>query len=111
MIVTGDFNGEFGNGPGDKGRKLPNDQGKVLLDFANTLNICPVNLLDLCEGPLEPYNSHCGRYCSTLDYILLPYCLLDKIVSAKTFELNVDNTSDHLLILMELTGQNILRKR
>ena len=42
--------------------------------------------------------SHCGRYRSTIDYILLPNCLLDNIVSAKTFDPHVDNTSDHLPI-------------
>ena len=51
---------------------------------------------------LESYNSHCRKYRSTLDYILLPNCLLVKIALAKTFELHVDNTSDHLLILLKL---------
>ena len=59
-VVTGDLNGDFGNVLGDKGRKLPNDRGKILLDFSNTLNICPVNLLDLCERPLKSYDSHLG---------------------------------------------------
>ena len=44
VIVTGDLNGDCGNALGNKGRKLPNDRGKILLDFANTLNISPVNL-------------------------------------------------------------------
>ena len=35
---------------------------------------------------------------SIIDYILLPNCLLDNIVSAKTFDPHVDNTSDHLPI-------------
>ena len=51
MIIIRDLNGDFGNALGDKGRKLPNDRGKILLDFASTLNICPVNLLDLREEP------------------------------------------------------------
>ena len=55
------------------------------------------------EGPLEFYNSHCGRYHSTLDYILLPNCLLDKILLAKIFEFHVHNTSDHLPILMKVS--------
>ena len=72
MIVRVDLNEDFGNALGDEGRKLPNDGGKILLDFANTLNIPPVNLLDLCEGPLQSHNCHCWRYRSTLGYILLP---------------------------------------
>ena len=51
-----------------------------------------------CSGPLESYISYCGRYRSTIDYILLPNCLSDNIVSAKTFDLHADNTSDHLPI-------------
>ena len=33
----------------------------------------------------------------------LPNCLLEKLVLAKTFKLHVDNTSDHLLILIKLS--------
>ena len=43
-----------------------------------------------------------GRYHSTLDYIFLINCLLNNIDSAETFELDVDNTSDHLPILVNL---------
>ena len=48
--------------------------------------------------PLESYISHCGRHRSTVDYTLLPSCLLDRIVSAKTCDPDVDNTSDQLPI-------------
>ena len=102
VILLGDFNGDLGNSLGDKGKKGPNDRGLLLLDFANFFNICPINLLRRCKGPLESYNSHCGRYHSTQDYIFVPYCLLNNIESAETFELDVDNTSDHLPILVNL---------
>ena len=102
VILLGDFNGDLGNSLGDKGKKGPNDRGLLLLNFANFFNICPINLLRRCKGPLESYNSHCGRYHSTLDYILLLNCLLNNIESAETFELDVDNTSDHLPILVNL---------
>ena len=42
-----------------------------------------------------------GDY-STLDYIFVPNCLLSSIESAKTFEADSDNTSDHLPIQMTL---------
>ena len=80
----------------------PNDRGLLLLDFANFFNICPINLLRRCKGHLESYNSHGGRYHSTLDYIFVPNCLLNNIDSAETFELDVDNTSDHSPILVNL---------
>ena len=100
VILLGDFNGDLGNSLGDKGKKDPNNRGLLLLDFANFFNICPVNLLKQCKGPLESFNSHCGRYHSTLDYIFLPNCLLNNIDSPETFDQDVNNTSDHLPILV-----------
>ena len=42
------------------------------------------------------------RYHSILDYIFLPNCLLNNIDSPETFDQDVDNTSDHLPILVNL---------
>ena len=102
VILLGDFYGDMGNSLGNESKKEPNDRGLLLLDFANFFNICPVNLLKQCKGPLESFNSHCGRYHSTLDYIFLPNCLLNNIDSPETFDQDVDNTSDHLPILVNL---------
>ena len=98
VLILGDLNGDLGNSLGDKGSYEPNQRGLKLLDLVDFFNLCPVNLLGSCSGPLESYISHCGRYRSTVDYILLPNCLLHNIVSAKTFDPHVDNTSDHLPI-------------
>ena len=43
-----------------------------------------------------------GDITRPLDYIFLPNYLLNNIESAETFELDVDNTSDHLPILVNL---------
>ena len=102
MIIMGDLNGDLGNSLGDKGCYAPNDRGLRLLDFANYLNLCPINLLSICSGPLETFVSHCGRFKSTIDYILLPNCLHDSIVSCKTFEQTIENTSDHLPIQLKI---------
>ena len=45
----------------------------------------------------------CGRHRSTLDYIFVPNCLLGNIISCKTFDMQIENTSDHLPITLELT--------
>ena len=37
-----------------------------------------------------------------IDYIFLPNCLHDKIIFARTFDFDVDNTSDHQPIIMKL---------
>ena len=99
-IVIGDLNGDLGNSLVEKGAKEPNEQGRLLLNFADYFNVCPVNLLSLCEGPLATYNSFCGKYRSKIDYIFLPNRLQDKIVFARTFDFDVDNTSDHQPIIL-----------
>ena len=108
VLISGDLNGDIGNSLGDKGSYESNQRGLKLLDLVDFFNLCPVNLLGSCSGSLESYISHCGRYRSTIDYILLPNCLLDNIVSAKTFDPHVDNTSDHLPIEVCLTLINLL---
>ena len=102
VILMGDFNRDLGNSLGNKGRREPNQRGLKLLDLANYFNVCPVNLMNMCTGPLETFNSFCGRYHTTLDYIFVPNCLLSSITSAKTFEADPDNTSDHLPIQLTL---------
>ena len=102
VIVLGDVNGDFGNCLGVRGKKEPNVRGKLLIDFANFFNVCPVNLLSSCSGPLETYISHCGRFRSTIDCVLLPNYLRNKIIMSKTFDFDADNTSDHQPIILKL---------
>ena len=102
VIVLGDVNGDFGNCLGVRGKKEPNVRGKLLIDFANFFNVCPVNLLSSCSGPLETYIFHCGRFRSTIDHILLPNYLRNKIIVSKTFDFDADNTSDHQPIILKL---------
>ena len=101
-IVLGDLNGDLGNSLGEKGTKKPNERSRLLLNFSDYFNVCPVNLLSPCEGPLARYNSFCGKYRSTVDYIFLSNCLQDKIIFARTFDFDVYNTSDHQPIIMKL---------
>ena len=102
VLIMGDFNCDSGNSLGDKDKRKPNLRGLKLLDFANCCNLCPVNLMKMCTEPLETFNSYCGRFHSTLDYIFLPNCLLSSIKSAETFDDDVDNISDHLSIQLKL---------
>ena len=62
----------LGNSLGNKGRREPNQRGLKLLNLANYFNLCPVNLMNMCAGPLETFNSFCWRYHTTLDYIFVP---------------------------------------
>ena len=63
--------------------------------------------MNMCAGTLETFNSFCGRYHTTLDYIFVPNILLSGIMSAKTLEADPDNTSDHLPIQLNLTIYNV----
>ena len=87
---------------GVRGKKEPDVRGKLLIDFANFFNVCPVNLLSSCSGPLETYIFHCRRFRSTIDYILLPNYLRNKIIMSKTFDFDADNTSDYQPIILKL---------
>ena len=102
VLVMGDLNGDLGNSLGNKGLKEPNERGKLLLDFANYYNLCPINLLTICDVPLETYFSHCGKYRSKIDYIFLPNCLQNSIAISKTFDLDIDNTSDSQPVIAKL---------
>ena len=75
--------------------------------MADYFNLCPINLLGLCDGLTDTFISHCGRYRSTLDYIFVPNCLFNEIYSAKTFDLSVENTSDYLPIMIKLNQSKI----
>ena len=97
----GYFNGDLGDSIGVRGICRPNPRGLKVLELANQFNLCPVNLTSKCTGPVATYVSHCGRYRSTFDYLFLANCLFDDIISAITFELLPENTSDHVLILIE----------
>ena len=102
VLVLGDFNGDLGDSLGNKGKYPPNQPGSKLLDFANYFNLCPANLLSNCNGPLETYIPDFGRHRSTLDFIFVPNCLLGNIISCKTFDMQIENTSDHLPVTLEL---------
>ena len=102
VIALGDFNGDLGNSLGYKGKHAPNSRGLKLLELCNHFNIYAVNLLSSCNGPVKTFVSHCGRFRSTIDYIFVPNFLLNKVITAKTFEMLPDNTSDHVPVQLYL---------
>ena len=57
VIALGDFNGDLGNSLGDKGKHAPNSRGLKLLELCSHFNICAVNLLSSCNGPVETFVS------------------------------------------------------
>ena len=57
VLILGDLNDDPGNSLRDKGNYEPNQRGLKLPDLVDFFNLCPVNLLGLCSGPLESYIS------------------------------------------------------
>ena len=66
--------------------------------------MCPVNLMNMCIGPLEKFSCCCVV---VMNMCVGPLetlnCLLSSITSAETFKADPDNTSDHLPIQLTLT--------
>ena len=102
MYVLGDFNADLGNSAGSKGLREPNSRGKKLSKFVDHFNLTAVNLLGNSLGPLETYISHCGRFRSTIVYIIIPNCVINSVLYSRTFESCVENTSDHLPVLAKI---------
>ena len=102
VVAMGDFNGDLGNSLGNRGSVNPSQRGVKLLDFANYLNLCPTNVLSVCERPLETYFSPCERYKSTIDYIFLPNCFYHSNVSCRTFDRDIESKSDHVLVKLQI---------
>ena len=103
VYVSGDINADLGNSAGSKGLQEPNSRGKKLSKFVDHFNLTMVNLLGNFSGPLETYISHCGRFRSTTDYIIIPNCVINSVLYSRTFESCVENTSDHLPVLAKIS--------
>ena len=79
VVVMGDLNADMGNAIGNKNTGEPTRRGEKLLEFVHYFNLFPANLFQNCNGPLDKFFSTCRRFCSTIDYILLPNCWFEKI--------------------------------
>ena len=102
VYVLGDFNADLGNSAGSKGLREPSSRGKKLSKFVDHFNLTAMNLLGNSLGPLETYISHCGRFRSTIVYIIISNCVINSVLYSRTFESCVENTSDHLPVLAKI---------
>ena len=95
VLVSDGFNGDLGNSLGDTGKYPPNQRGSKPLDFANYFNICPANLLNNCGG-------HWRLIYQTVEDIdqllIISLCVIACL--AETFDMRIENTSDHLPITL-----------
>ena len=93
-IVCGDFNGDMGTEGGPRGRGAPTRAGKSVLNFLRRQNFTAVNLMGNATDSLFTYEGHNGT--STIDYVMVPKYLEERIISVHTDRDADLNTSDHL---------------
>ena len=102
VIVMGDCKDDLGNSLGDKSTRESIQRCCKLLEFADYFNLCPLSLLGSCGGPTDTFLLIVGDIVPHLITFFLPNCLFYEILSAKTFDLCAENTSDHLPIMVKL---------
>ena len=104
MYLSGDFNADLGNSVGSKLLREPNSHGKKLSKFVDYFSLTAAN----SSGPLETSISHCGRFRSTIDYIIIPKCFINSVLSSHTFESCTENTFDHSPVLAKRSPDGLL---
>ena len=104
-IVCGDFNADVGNQGGPRGIKPPTKQGAHLMKLVNEFGLTICNLSEKATGPTNTYEGPTGT--SSIDYIMVPPELTDRIISCRVIDYTVLNTSDHLPVQITLNVSHI----
>ena len=102
-VIAGDFNGDIGSQGGPQGIGRATKAGLNVLNLIEEQNLIATNLLAKATGVVRTYEGHIGT--STIDYILIPAYLTDKVVSCHTGSNAALNTSDHVPIKLVLRLQ------
>ena len=95
-LLCGDFNADVGFLGGKRLSRIPTKVGRVLSNFLDEFDLVAVNMMPLTQGPLNTFNGGVGS--STIDYIMIPKCLKDMILSCKVANDEILNTSDHFVV-------------
>ena len=103
VIFLGDFNANL-FGPRRPGFPV-STRDKALTQFATSCDLLPINLLNVCTGPIETFCAFSGQNKSTIDYILVPSNLEERLKSCKVLDDSALNLSDHYPILCYLNFQ------
>ena len=101
VCILGDFNGDVGSHGGPRGTRAPTQRGRYVLEFFNRHGVIAINMQELTQGPVDTFESHNGK--STIDYIVIPAYMRDRVHECRVNEWDVLNTSDHLDIHMTLS--------
>ena len=93
-IICGDYNGHMGTLGGPRGIGPPTNAGRLVHKFMNRQNLFAANMLNSATGNQNTYVGHNGS--STIDYIMAPKYLCERLVEMHTGGYDALNTSDHL---------------
>ena len=99
-VIAGDFNGDIGNLDGTRSKAAPTKEGKVVYGYMKELNLVAVNMQGITTGPVDTFNSYMGSSC--IDYIMVPEDIIQNVRSCIVLENEVNNTSDHDPIVMDM---------
>lgn len=113
VVIVGDWNAHFGEEFGGRAWGKTSKNAKLASVFIEESDMCIVDLLTSCEGPVYTYCGENGSV-SYIDHCILPKILVNECTVCKVLEDEPENTSDHLAIYVELciklTGRRIYCK-
>ena len=107
-VVCGDFNADIGVEGGNRSKKQATARGKALMNTINEFGFSALNLGPKATGPVCTYVGPTGS--TTIDYILAPQEINDKVLRCKVLRDEALNTSDHRPIQIELASDSISNK-
>ena len=107
-IVGGDANGDIGHMGGPRSTRVPSKQGKMLAGFMREFGLFAPNMCLEATGPIDTHEGPTGS--STIDYVLLPHSLHDKVVTCGVSDEEALCTSDHRAVRVVL-NLNAIRDR
>ena len=107
-IICGDANSDLGNSGGYRGSKPATTRGTRLFDFMSKYDLVAANMTHNSKGPIITHEGPTG--CSTLDYIMFPSSLMDKVHDIKVVGYDPLNCSDHFPVVASLDIDQLLYK-
>ncbi len=99
VILLGDFNARI---CGHRYTNQLDRRGIILSNLVARNNLVPINMHDLCTGPVFTFQAYDGGPQSILDYIMIPEELHDLVYAAEVKDDNPLNVSDHHPVICSL---------
>ena len=105
-VICGDFNADMGRKGGTRSKRCATKQGSALFKLISEFGLSACNLGTKATGPIDTHVVPTGK--STVDYILVPQGIVDKVQSCQVYGYDALNTSDHFPIQIVLNIENFI---